>query len=112
MTIDLVNILDKNCPLRTPEMAFQRIKSSKFSGGECPQTILAARPFSTGLIKKISWLFLLLWNNFCILLSISKDFTQRIVNFFPHYFNLLNIIQLMLPGLEPQQKANPRLNNS
>ena len=112
MTIDLVNILDKNCPLRTPEMAFQRIKSSKFSGGECPQTVLAARPFSTGLIQKISWLFLLLWNNFRILLSISKDFTQRIVNFFPHYFNLLNIIQLMLPGLEPQQKANPRLNNS
>ena len=57
MTIDLVNILDKNCPLRTPEMAFQRIKSSKFSGGECPQTILAARPFSTGLIKKISWFY-------------------------------------------------------
>ena len=52
MTIDVVNILDKNCPLRTPEMAFQRIKSSKFSGGECPQTLLAAHPFRAGLIKK------------------------------------------------------------
>ena len=57
MAIDLVDILDKNCPLRTPEMAFQRIKSSKFSGGECPQTLLAARPFSAGLIKKISWFY-------------------------------------------------------
>ena len=35
MTIDLVNILDKNCLLRTLEMAFRRINSSKFSGGEC-----------------------------------------------------------------------------
>ena len=57
MTIDLVDILDKNCPLRTPEMAFQRIKSSKYSGGECPQTFLAARPFSVGLVKKISWFY-------------------------------------------------------
>ena len=53
MTIDLVNIWDKNCPLRTLEMAFQRIKSSKFSVGECPQTLPGAHPFSAGLIKKI-----------------------------------------------------------
>ena len=32
MTINLVNILDRNCPLRTLEMAFQSIKSSKFVG--------------------------------------------------------------------------------
>ena len=31
MTIDLANILDKNFPRRTLEMAFQRIKISKFS---------------------------------------------------------------------------------
>ena len=38
MTIDLVDILDKNCPLRikTPEMAFQRIKSSKIFWGRMP----------------------------------------------------------------------------
>ena len=37
MTIDLVNILVKNCPLRILEMAFQWIKISNFSGGVCPQ---------------------------------------------------------------------------
>ena len=38
MTIDLENILDRICPLRTLEMAFQSTKISKFSGGACPQT--------------------------------------------------------------------------
>ena len=37
MTIDLVNILVKNCPLRILEMVFQWIKISNFSGGACPQ---------------------------------------------------------------------------
>ena len=40
MTIDLENILDRICPLRTLEMAFQSTKISKFSGGACPQTPL------------------------------------------------------------------------
>ena len=34
MTIDLPNILDKSCPFRTPEMAFQRIKILTFLAGE------------------------------------------------------------------------------
>ena len=39
MTINLANILVKNCPLKTMVvvMAFQRIKISNFSGGACPQ---------------------------------------------------------------------------
>ena len=36
MTIDLENILDRICPLRTLEMAFQSTKISKFSGGADP----------------------------------------------------------------------------
>jgi len=39
MTIDLANILDRNCPL-------QSIKISKFSGGAGPQSSLAACVFS------------------------------------------------------------------
>ena len=37
MTINLVNILVKNFPLKTLEMLFQRIKISNFSGGARPQ---------------------------------------------------------------------------
>ena len=37
MTIDLENILDRICPLRTLEMVFQSTKISKFSGGACPR---------------------------------------------------------------------------
>ena len=33
MTINLSNIFDRNCRLRTLEMEFQSIKISKFSGG-------------------------------------------------------------------------------
>ena len=36
ITINLVNILDRNCPLRTQEMAFQSIKNSKFVGEQAP----------------------------------------------------------------------------
>ena len=50
MTIDLENILDRICPLRTLEMAFQSTKISKFYGGACPQTPLVAGPFSARLI--------------------------------------------------------------
>ena len=32
MTVDLVNILDKNCRLRTLEMSFRGIKISKVCG--------------------------------------------------------------------------------
>ena len=54
MTIDLENILDRICPLRTLEMAFQSTKISKFSGGACSQTPLVAGPFSARLIRR--WL--------------------------------------------------------
>ena len=54
MTLNLENILDRICPLRTLEMAFQSTKISKFSGGECPQTpLVAAGPFSTRLIRRL-----------------------------------------------------------
>ena len=53
-TIDLENILDRICPLRTLEMAFQSTKISKFSGGTCPQTPLVAGPFTARLIHR--WL--------------------------------------------------------
>lgn len=49
MTIDLVNILVKNCPLRILEMAFQQIKISNFSGGAAPRSPLVALPFGTHL---------------------------------------------------------------
>ena len=39
MTINLVNILVKNCPLKTLEMLFQRIKISNFSGEHAPRSI-------------------------------------------------------------------------
>ena len=52
MTIDLENILDRICPLRTLEMAFQSTKISKFSGGACPQTPLVVGPFSARLIRR------------------------------------------------------------
>ena len=52
MTIDLENILDRICPLRTLEMAFQSTKISKFSGGACPQTPLVAGPLSASLIRR------------------------------------------------------------
>ena len=54
MTIDLENILDRICPLRTLEMAFQSTKISKFSGGACPQTPLVVGPFTARLIHR--WL--------------------------------------------------------
>ena len=44
--------LDRICPLRTLEMAFQSVKISKFSGGACPQTPLVAAPFSANLIRR------------------------------------------------------------
>ena len=44
--------LDRICPLRTLEMAFQSVKISKFSGGACPQTPLVAAPFSASLIRR------------------------------------------------------------
>ena len=46
--------LDRICPLRTLEMAFQSTKISKFSGGACPQTPLVAGPFNARLIRR--WL--------------------------------------------------------
>ena len=52
MTIDLENILDRICPLRTLEMAFQSTKISKFSGGACLQTPLVPGPFSACLIDR------------------------------------------------------------
>ena len=52
MTIDLENILDRICPLRTPEMAFQNTNISKFSGGPCPHIPLVAGPFSARLIRR------------------------------------------------------------
>ena len=52
MTIDLENILDRICPLRTLEMAFQSTKISKFSGGACPQTPLVVGPFTARLIHR------------------------------------------------------------
>ena len=51
-TIDLENILDTICPLRTLEMAFQSTKISKFSGGACPQTPLVVGPFNARLIHR------------------------------------------------------------
>ena len=48
-TIDLENILDRICPLRTLEMAFQSTKISKFSGRESPQTPLVVGPFTARL---------------------------------------------------------------
>ena len=53
-TIDLENILDRICPLRTLEMTFQSTKISNFSGGECPQTPLVVGPFTARLIRR--WL--------------------------------------------------------
>ena len=49
MTIDLANTLDKNCPLRTLEW----LMISKHSGGECPQTPLATRPFGACEIPRL-----------------------------------------------------------
>ena len=43
--------LDRICPFRTLEMAFQSTKISKFSGGACPQTPLVAGLFSASLIR-------------------------------------------------------------
>ena len=57
MTVDLVNILVKNFPLRTLEIAFQRIKISNFSGGACPQTSSGGSPLRYSpetLVIKIS----------------------------------------------------------
>ena len=39
MKIDLANILDRKSLLRKLEMAFQRIKISKFSGGSKPSPL-------------------------------------------------------------------------
>ena len=55
MRIDLENILDRICPLRTLEMAFQSTKISKFSEGACPQTPLVAGSFNAHLIRR--WFF-------------------------------------------------------
>ena len=38
MAINLVNIFDKNCQVRTLEMAFQRIQFSIFSGENTPRS--------------------------------------------------------------------------
>ena len=59
ITIDLANILDKNCPLRTLEMAFQSIKILKLSGGPCPYTrpnesnLQRSRDFPIYLLKRL-----------------------------------------------------------
>ena len=62
LTIDLANILDRNYPLRTLEMAFQNIKIWNFSGGAWPHNLLAVRVFSAGEIHqwlKISQFYLI-----------------------------------------------------
>lgn len=41
----------RNYPLRTPEMTFQNIRTSKFSGREYPQNLLAARAFGGRVIR-------------------------------------------------------------
>ena len=62
--------LDRICPLRTLETAFQSTKLSKFSGGACPQTHLVAAPFSASLIrrwlKKPTILYTYVGQSFCI----------------------------------------------
>jgi len=40
LTINLANILDRNYPLRTLEMAFQNIKKQNFMGQHAPTTSL------------------------------------------------------------------------
>ena len=77
MTTDLENILDRICPLRTLEKAFQSTKISKFSVGACPQTPLVAGPFSARMIrqwlkkkpfyilKKLDSLYILAWYPQC-----------------------------------------------
>ena len=42
-----------NCPLRALEIAFQRVKTSNFSGGEWPQTPKAASPFGARVIPRL-----------------------------------------------------------
>lgn len=42
----------RNYPLRTPEMTFQNIRISKFSGREYPQNPLAARAFGGRVIRR------------------------------------------------------------
>ena len=61
MTINVVNILVKNCPLRTLEMAFQQIKISNFSGGAWPQISSGSSPLQHSpetLVIEISWFYL------------------------------------------------------
>ena len=52
MTINLVNILDKNCLLRTLEMAFQRIQFSIFSGENAPRSPRGLTLSALTLLKK------------------------------------------------------------
>ena len=56
--------LDRNCPLKTLEKAFQSIKSSKFSGVACPLPLVWARtlsaPVHSLMIEKcLSWFYIL-----------------------------------------------------
>ena len=56
--------LDRNCPLKTLEKAFQSIKSSKFSGVACPLLLVWARtlsaPIHSLMIEKcLSWFYIL-----------------------------------------------------
>lgn len=56
--------LDRNCPLKTLEKAFQSIKSSKFSGVACPLPLVWARtlsaPVHSSMIEKcLSWFHIL-----------------------------------------------------
>ena len=51
MAINLVNIFDKNCPLRTLEMAFQRIQFSVFFGENTPRSPRGS-PFQLSKKKK------------------------------------------------------------
>ena len=52
---DLVNILDKNCPLKTLEIAFQSFSDFKiFLGKKTGQTRQVARPIGTSVIRQ--WL--------------------------------------------------------
>lgn len=52
-TFNLANILDRTCPIRTLEMAFQS-KISKFSGRTWHHTLLTAHSFGTQVICRSS----------------------------------------------------------
>ena len=61
MTTDLENILDRICPLRTLEKAFQSTKISKVSGGACPPDPPSGWPLQrspdSSVIKKKDFIY-------------------------------------------------------